>query len=263
MLIRKCSPFYTLNKYEDPPIVDPPKVDPPVEKTFKQADVDRMVAESRRKDQAEIAKTTTALKKLQEQSGMTEKEKAELQTRIDELDNQYKTKEQLAAQEQEKRDSKYKTDMEATATERDTWKRYHHDSTIENAIIRTAASDAVNVEQIQDLLKPKSRVQEGKDTDGKPNGQFTVMVKLVVDDKKTKSPVTLDLSIDDAIKQMKENPQRYGNLFKSTMSGGLGGSGGGGGGGKGKGGPLSGEDITGMSDEQYIAARKARGGARR
>ncbi len=260
MNLTKLFPIYTVNVYDDPPVV-PPKVDPPV-KTFSQEEVNAIVADNRRKDRDTLTKTTAELEKLKTSAGMTKQEKDELQVRIDELNNTYKTKEELAQQELQRQQSKYKEDLDSTVADRERWKSSFENTTINSAILRHVANDAVDVEQMEDLLKPKSRVVEGKDADGKPNGQFTVMAKVVVMDKKGQ-PVTLDLPIDEAVKQMKDCPKKYGNLFKSTLSGGLGGKGGNGGTNTGVTGPIDGNDIEKMSNEEYIAFRKSRGLARK
>lgn len=248
-------PYITLNVYDPPPPPDPEPV-----KVFKQEDVDKIVAEARRKDQAELQKQTNELKKLKETSNLTTQEKVDLQKRIDQMEDQYKTKEQLAAQELERKDARYKEEMESATKERDRWKGSYEETTISNAILLNS-TDAVNSEQIHDILRPKSRLVE-EIVDGKLNGKFIVMVKIVVTDKKTKQPVSLDLPIHDAVKQMKENPERYGNLFKSTVSGGAGG-GGGKGGRPPATGPLDGDTIKGMSDAEYKEYRETHGLARK
>lgn len=228
--------------------------------TFDQAAVDKIVADARRKDQAELQKTTAELKKLQASESLTAQEKANLQSRIEDIENQYKTKEQLAAQELEKQQTAAKTALEAAAQERDQWKGSFEANTIGTAILKTSAPDAVNVELMDDLLRPKSRVVPAKDSAGTIiPGQFIVMTKVTVTDAKTKAPVTLELPIEDAIKQMKGDPQRYGNLFKSTTGGGVGGSGGG----RGGVGPNSGAELAAMSDADYAAWRASKGWKRK
>ncbi len=249
------SPMFTRTFYDDPP----PVVE---EKTFKQADLDRLVADARRKDQEQIKKTVGELTKVQQAVGLTQKERDDLQSQITELTSTYTTKEQLAAQKLEQEQSKWKTDLDVTVKERDRWRQSFEETTIETGIVRTAAQDAINIEVLQDLLKPKSRLVEGRNADGTPNGVFTVMAKVTITDKKEKKPIVLDLPIDEAIKQMKDDVPRYGNLFKSTAAAGLGGSGGGKGA-VGQTGPVSGEDITNMTDAQYAEMRKSRGMARK
>lgn len=248
------NPLWTRNVYDDPP---------PEVKVFKQEDVDKIVADARRKDEAEIQKHTNELKKLKESAGLTKKERDDLQTRIDDLNNQYKTKEQLAAQEIEKTQSKAKEELELERNEKSRWKESFETTTITNAVLRTTSADAVNAEIMEDLIRPKSRVVEGKDAEGKPNGLFTVMVKIGITNKKTKTVEVMDLPIDEAIKQMKEDVPRFGNLFKSTIQGGVGGSGGGGSRGTGQAGPLDGETIKNMTDAEYVELRKRHGLNRR
>lgn len=205
----------------------PPPPPPPEEKIFKQADVDRIVAEARRKDQAEITKASAELKKLRDSSTTTEAQRQQLNARIQELEDTYKTAQQRAEEAAERQRSEHKVALESTTAERDRWKNTFHTTTIENAIFK-ASSDAMSVEQMHDLLAPKSRLVEGVDSEGKPNGVFTVMTKITVTDPKTKQATVIDVPLPDAIAQMKKDVPRYGNLFRSQATGGTGGSNGGG-----------------------------------
>ncbi len=255
MLKLKRNPLFTFGVYDDtpppaPPPAPPPPAPPPANKTYTQVELEQQIAEVRKKDEDRVKKVSEELRKMQESSQLTVKEKADLETRIKELQEQYMTKEQIAAQEAEKERLKSKTEYESVTGERDRWKNTFEQSAIENAIIRSTASDAVHADQIRDLLVPKSRVVEEKDADGKGTGDFKVMVKITITDKKTKLPVVLDLPIDDAVKQMKENVDRYGNLFKSTMQGGLGGS---------NGKVLKDSEIKDMTNEEYKTWRESKG----
>lgn len=237
--------------YDDPPVVVPP----PEPKVFKQEDVDRMVADARRKDQAEIQKHSAELKKLQNTVGLSEKEKAEIRQRLQDMEDTYKTAEQKKSEEIARKEAEYTEKLDSTSKERDTWKETFQKTTVENALVKHVAADAVNPDQLEDLLTNKCRVVADVDADGKPTGKHTVMVKITVTDTKTKLPVVLDVTVPEAVKAMKADIPRYGNLFKSTMSSGTGTN-------PSRNatptGPISGEEIGKMTDEEYIAFRKSK-----
>ena len=108
-----------------------------------------------------------------------------------------------------------------TAKERDAWrKRYEEESATNEILLASRQNEAVADEQLLELLKPKTRLVETMD-DGKPTGKFQNKVKLTTKNDK-KEVVELDLTIGEAVKRMKDEPERFGNLFKSTLSGGLG-----------------------------------------
>ncbi len=68
-----------------------------------------------------------------------------------------------------------------------------------------------------------TRLVEDLDAEGRSTGEFIPKVKFNDTDAEGK-PITLDLTAKEAVKRMKELPERFGNLFKSNLSGGLGGS---------------------------------------
>jgi len=61
------------------------------------------------------------------------------------------------------------------------------------------------------------------DDNGEPTGMLAPKVKFPDTDKDGKS-VILDLTVTEAVKRMKELTDQYGNLFKGTAAGGIGGS---------------------------------------
>jgi hypothetical protein len=97
-----------------------------------------------------------------------------------------------------------------------------------------------------DLLRPKTELDEVL-ADGKPTGEYQVMVDVLVEvDGK---PVTLKLSPAEALKKMKTDAS-YANLFKANSVSGVGGNSGAGSGGTGK------VDLTTISQADYRKLRK-------
>lgn len=203
-------------------------------KTFTQEQVNKMLAEDRRKHKAQVDAHVAELERLKKLKGISDKDKADLQARIEELNNSVLTKEELARKNEEKIKGEHKRTVETLTTERDGWKKRYVDSTITRAITDEAVkAEAFSPSQIVALLKGSTRLAEVLDGEGNPvPDEFVAKVTLNDTDKEGK-PVTLDLTVAEALKRMKDRTDEYGNLFKSGVSGGIGGSGNRGTGGKG------------------------------
>lgn len=206
----------------------------PPPKTFTQDQVNGLLAEEKRKHQTTIAKQVADLEALRKAKGLTEKEREALAGRIEELNNSMLTKEQLAAKDRDKITKEYKEQLDGVTKERDTWATRYQDSTIQRAIVDASVmAEAFAPSQIVALLRPLTRLTEVVDGEGNPvPGEFIPKVKLSDLDKDGK-PVTLDLTVAEALKRMKDRPSDFGNLFKSGVAGGIGGTSGSGIGGAG------------------------------
>lgn len=210
----------------DPNPTPPPAPPPaPNNKTYTQAELDGIVAKERRKLQEQNQATIKQLEELKKVKGLTDKEKADLQIKIEELTNASLTKEELAAKEREKIVNQHKTEREQLTADRDRWQQNYTRATIERSIMDEAlTAEAYNPRQIVNLLKGQTRLVEKTDSDGRPiPDEFEVKIKMDATDKEGK-PITLDLTVSEAIKLMKDKVDEYGNLFKSNLTGGLGGN---------------------------------------
>lgn len=235
----------------DPPVTPPATPPAGDKKTFTQDELNKILADDRKKHQAQNQKVVLELENLKKSKTLTDKQKEELQTRIDEINNAMMTKEQLAAKDKEKLEKTYKEQLNSVTGERDTWKNRFTNSTINNVIIREAAvADAFDPDSLIALLGPNTRLAEDQDGEGAPLGTFTPKVKFNDTDKEGKQ-VTLDLTIPEAVKRMKDIP-KYGYLFKNTAVGGLGGN-------SGAGGPGKKPNVKDMSVSQYREHRKTLG----
>lgn len=192
-------------------------------KTFTQDEVNKLLAEDKRKHQERVNKTVKDLETLKTSNNLTAKEKGDLQKRIEDLQSEVLTKEQLAAKEKEKLSKTYQKQIEEANRERDTWKNRFTHSTINQQLTSAAATnEAFDPEQIIALLRPSTDLIEEVGEDKNPTGNFMPKVKFD-DQDETGKKVTLTLTPEEAVKRMKDIP-RFANLFKSTASGGLGGS---------------------------------------
>jgi hypothetical protein len=187
--------------------------------------INKKMAEERRKLQVQNEKTIKELEKLKQAQGITQKQRDDLQTRIDELQAQFMSKEELLRKEKEKLAKEHKTIVEQLSFDRDSWKNRYHTSTINRALQDSAIRhEAFNPEQIMAILEKQTRLVEESDEEGKPTGSLVPRVKLNDVDGEGK-PITLDLTVDQAVKRMKDTPDKFGNLFKSGVAGGIGGTG--------------------------------------
>ena len=218
---------------------------------FTQKQVNDFLAKEKGKHQKATEAQVKELEKIKASKGLTEKEKSELQTRIEDLQNSMLTKEQLAQKEREKLQNEHKKTLDTVAGERDFYRGLYQKSTITRSISdEAAAAEAFNPRQVVALLESKTRLVEALDGDGQPiPGEFVVRVKMDDVDSAGK-PTTLDLSVAEALKRMKDRSDEFGNLFKSGVSGGLGGS-------SGKGGTKE-VDPSKLSPEEYRKWRNSR-----
>lgn len=261
LLSTPVSTFYN----DDPPTPDPKQDDdnddlPPSAKgktTFTQDEFNRALAEDRKKhtarfekQKAETDRQIKTLEQLQKSKSLTEKEKQSLEQQIDTLKNSQLTEKELAAKEQEKLRKQHGETVQVLTSERDLWQGRFNKMGISNTIISEGAkAEAFDNDALIAILGPHASMVEDTDGDGKGLGSFNPKVKFADTDKDGK-PVTLELTVEQAVKRMKEMP-KYGYLFKSTASGGLGGTPP-----VGKGGKI---DPAKLSPEQYREWRKTQG----
>jgi hypothetical protein len=231
----------------DPPAGDPPAGDPPANKSFTQDEVNAMMKKERQKFQEKTKTHITELEQLKKSKSLTEQERADLQKRIDGLSNELLTKEQLAAKDKKALQEQHHNQLSELSSERDLWQTRYQSAEIARSISDAASIEgAFNTEHIAAILQPKAELKENLDDQGQGLGTFSPKVKYPDLDQEG-NPVVLELSVSEAVKRMKDTPERYGNLFKSTATGGLGMEGNTQPGGK--------VDVTKLTPEQYRKLR--------
>lgn len=190
---------------------------------FSQKQLNKILADEKRKHQKQVEKQVAELEQLKKSKGLSEKERETLAARIEDLNNSVLTKEELSRKEREKLTSEAKRREEALVAERDSWRNQYTHATITRTIMDEAAeAEAYKPSQIVALLQGQTRLVEVTDEHGNVvPGQFVAKVKMSDTDKEGK-PTTLDLTIKEALKRMKDRADEFGNLFKSGVAGGLG-----------------------------------------
>ena len=186
-----------------------------------QEKVNKILAEERRKYQSNMQKSLDELTALRTKSKLTDSERSELDRRLETMQKEILTKDQLRQREAEKADRKHKEEVDSLKTDGERWKSLYVENTIKNDIFGAATKHkAYNSDQLIAILRPSTTLEEALDTEGKPTGKL--IPKVTFEDKdKDKKPITLKLSIDDAVKRMTDMDE-YSNLFESEGAGGLG-----------------------------------------
>jgi len=188
---------------------------------FTQDQVNKMLAEDRRKHKAQVDKHVAELEQLKKSKSLSDQERTNLTTKIEELQNSVLTKEQRAAKEKEKLEKDLKATTEQLTADRDQWKNRFHSSQIKQAITSEAAAHkAFDSDALIAILGPQTRLVEVLDESGQPTGDFVPKTKFKDVDKEKKEFVA-DLTVPEVVARMKEIP-KYGYLFETTAQAGVG-----------------------------------------
>jgi len=218
------------------------------ERTFTQEEVNRIMAQNRRNLQTKVTELESQLNEAKSGT-LTAEEKVKLQTRVKELSDSLKTKEELAKAEQEQLRKESEEKISDLQNQLNTLQDRYTGETITRMISDAAvANDAFAPDQLVAILRPNTSLVEELDKEGNPTGNLVAKTKLLGKDKDDKD-TELDLTIAEAVEMMKKIPERYGNLFRATAKSGLGLNGS-------EGTPSGSEDISKMSTSEYIKARR-------
>lgn len=197
---------------------DTPPVTPPVNE-----EVEKALTVEREKFKKERETIVAQLEQLKKSKGLTDKEKEELQEKVTTLQSMNLSKEEIARQEAERLKKSFEDDRAALSSERDGWKNRYEEFHKKTEILSAATNaNAFRPDQLVELLLPKTKLVELKENVG---GEEVVRYQTVVkfpDRDKDGKPVLLDLSVEAALKRMRELPDVHGNLFKTDAKGGTG-----------------------------------------
>jgi flagellar biosynthesis GTPase FlhF len=157
---------------------------------------------------------------------LTQEQKDALEGQIEELRSANLTVEERARHQLTKAQKDADEKLNAEAAKAKNWESRYQDLKIGYEIATSATTHEVlpnSVVMVEALLRPRTRLVQDQDEEGHPVDHWTAKVKFDDVDKDGK-PVQLDLKLDDAIKRMKELPDRFGNLFAGQKVGGVGGN---------------------------------------
>jgi hypothetical protein len=192
-------------------------------KLFTQDEVNKIMAENKRALQSRNEQLIQDLEKMKKAGNLTVEQKVQLEGRIETLQNELLSKEELSKKEADKLRKEADKIKESLTNERDEWKNRYTAATIQRTITDAAVeNNAINPRQIVALLQTKANLVPETDNEGNATGNLVPKVKFDTSDKDGK-PVTIEITIPEAVKQMKDMDE-YFNLFKGEGTGGLGAS---------------------------------------
>lgn len=223
--------YYNDDPPASPPVVPPPPPSPPPAvppgaKVYTQAQLDEIFANQRKELQKKNQDMAAELERLSQSNRLTAEEKEALATQVTNLNQQHLTEKDKLQQQVEQANKKAKADADKLTADRDHWLQSHNKLLIKNAIISGAAKhQAASDKQLLLMLQGQAKVVEDQDSEGKPiPGQYVAKLPMPVVDKATKAVTIVDMLIDDAIGELKKNPE-YQNLFLVDGKPGFGGLG--------------------------------------
>jgi len=220
---------------------------------FTQDDINRFLAEDRRKHQDRYKKLEASYQKMLKEGNLHKEQRQKMQQDLEDLQKAFRTKEQQAEYERRQQAEKYKNELSQTAEAAKRWESMYKNSMIERSLQDAAVSaEAFNPSQIVNLLKPVTKMVEETDEEGIPIGKMTPKIDFEDIDEKTGERIATLRTPEEAVKRMRELPTLYGNLFKSNVVSGIGT-------GSATGGVTSGKsniDKTRLTPEQYRRLRE-------
>jgi acetolactate synthase small subunit len=222
--------------------------------TFTQDDLNRILAEDRRKHQAQIKEQAEKLEGVLKSSQLTEQDRKVLQENLVSLQGQLRSSEAAAAKEKQELEQAFQAKLVESEKKTQIWEGLYRESTVQRALQDAAVkNDAWQPSQIVTLLKPMTKLVEGVDpVTNRPNGNYEVKVVMLDVNPKTGQQEEMTRTPQDAVARMKELPETYGNLFKSGVVSGIGSSSATGGLMPGKGGQI---DVRKLTPAQYREIR--------
>lgn len=197
----------------------------PPTKTFTQDDVNKLLADEKRKHQESSKKTLEELEALKKRSNMTAEERKAFEERVETLKKEIYTKEELAQQEVSKLNKKHEAELTDLKAKHDTlWSRYQDETIVRSITDAAVAKDqeAINPSHIVAILRPNTHLVETKDDDGNATGNYEIRVTFRTTNKDGKV-VDLELTPAEAVKRMSEMDE-HSALFKSSARGGINGT---------------------------------------
>lgn len=194
-----------------------------VKTAFTQEDINKFLAEDRRKHQEKYKNLETRLAQLAESKNIEEKERAKYQEEVESLRAQWLTKEQQAEYNRKKEKEQYEQELKTAKDTATQYQGLYTSHVIDDSIRRAASPDEVmNQELIVQLLRPKTQIRPITNEEGKPTDKQAPMVEFDDIDENTGQPITTLRTPADAIQRMKELPSQYGGLFRANVISGVG-----------------------------------------
>ena len=163
---------------EQPPLPPPPASEPGPEKRLTQSEVNRIMAEEKRK----LPGTASAGRK-DARGDVGVKEPDRPRARADaaqdwrHCEGDLRTKEEQAAHEKRQLEESYKKQLVEKTKDAETWQKRYETTRIDSALQDAAVrGDAFSTQQVVNLLRPSTRLTEVRDDKGRFTGEHQVVV---------------------------------------------------------------------------------------
>lgn len=223
-------------------------------KVFSQDDINKFLAEDRRKHSQKYEALEAAYKEALNNQTLTSDQRKALEQKLEDVQKTFRSKEQQLEHEKKQIEERYAKDTKDLQERSVMWESRYRQSLLDRELQDAASvNDAFNASQIVALLKPMTQIVEEQDEQGKSTGKFSVVIDLQDVDTKTGEQIITRRTPTDAVKRMRELPQLFGNLFRANVVSGVGS-------GSATGSGVSGNgrvDVRNLSPEQYMQLRKS------
>lgn len=225
------------------------------EKAFNQEDVNKFLADDRRKHSDKYKKLEGSYKNMLADKNLATEQRAKLEGELQDLQKSFRTKEQQASYDLKQEREKLTTEINGYKESATKWETMYKDSVIQRSLQDAAISaEAFNPTQITGLLRADTTMRPATDDDGNEiDNQMVPMIDFSDVDEKTGDRITTLRTPEQAVQRMKELPELYGNLFRANVVSGIGA-------GAATGGVTSGEggrvDVSKLTPDQYRRMRK-------
>jgi len=223
-------------------------------KTFTQDELNKVLAEDRRKHQTKLQEVETKLKAALDSNTLTEKDRKALQENLETVQGQLRSKEEQLALEKKQLQEQYAVQLKEAHEKAAFFETLYRDSTVERALTDAAVkNEAFSPSQLVTQLRPLTKlVPEMDPKTAKPTGKFRPMVEMQTVNQTTGEMETKAYTPEDAVKKMKDDPTNRGNMFRSGVVSGIGSS-------SAPGGLKSGNgqiDLRKITPQQYLEIRQ-------
>lgn len=199
----------------DPNAGDPNAGDPDPnagDKTFSQEELNKILAEDKRKHKTQLQKVEQQYETLLKSSQLSQQERASLEESLEDVRKQMRTKEEQAKIEKKALQDKFTAEIDVLKVRAESAERKYTESTINRSLQDAAVvGDAFSPSQVVTLLRPLVKM-----VDDSP------MVDFPDISSETGEDIIKQMTPAEAIARMKQLPEQFGNLFKSGVVGGIG-----------------------------------------
>lgn len=225
------------------------------ERAFSQDDVNKFLADDRRKHQEKYKKLEGAYQEMLADKNLASEQRQKLESELQDLQKTFRTKEQQAEYERKQEREAFKNELSGYKESATKWERMYKDSVIQRSLQDAAvAAEAFNPTQIVGLLRPMTQMRAATDEEGNEiEDQMVPKVDFPDVDEKTGDRIVTLRTPQEAVQRMKELPELFGNLFRANVVSGIGSGAATGGVTSGEGGRI---DASKLTPEQYRKMRK-------